>query len=360
MGTWSLSRRDLRLPSFFRRDFFPDSSSSRRTDAKGDGLALGSPVGRNNGLIGSRRSSMISASGISPFCCACLIFIASFEGFEGTEKDADLVTDGGFCEEVDLGRDCADVVETGEGVDLDSSVGGNEGGRPETPRGVSLPNDWYEVVIAVVAVGPFPIGVTNLVRVLCSWASGNRDRRDVADGGRTQETVVSGLCFALDCASNASLDGPRAPCCWDTGRGVSVAVDDPSSVDLPDDCSGLTSNSSKRSCSIAASTARRTYEESDVEVSEGANSEFREKREAWEGRRMGYVRMEALSTANDRELIVRKLLALYIVDLEPASSDSLDFFGVPTMLFSIGGGGIVVTEGGRASYWSYCGSWRGG
>jgi len=68
---------------------------------------------------------------------------------------------------------------------------------------------------------------------------------------------------------------------------------------------------------------------------------------------MGYVRMEALSTANDRELMVRKLLALYIVDLESASSDSLDFFGVPAMLFSIGGGGIVVAgEGGRASCWS--------
>jgi len=68
---------------------------------------------------------------------------------------------------------------------------------------------------------------------------------------------------------------------------------------------------------------------------------------------MGYVRMEALSTANDRELIVRKLLALYIVDLESASSDSFDFFGVPAMLFSIGGGGIVdsvvVGEGERAS-----------
>lgn len=71
---------------------------------------------------------------------------------------------------------------------------------------------------------------------------------------------------------------------------------------------------------------------------------------------MGYVRMEALSTANDRELIVRKLLALYMVDLESASSDSFDLFGVPTTLFSIGGGGIadnvVAGEGGRASYWS--------
>lgn len=71
---------------------------------------------------------------------------------------------------------------------------------------------------------------------------------------------------------------------------------------------------------------------------------------------MGYVRMEALSTANDRELIVRKLLALYMVDLESASSDSFDFFGVPTTLFSIGGGGIADTvvagEGGPASYWS--------
>jgi len=114
-------------------------------------------------------SSMTSASGISFCCCACLILIASFEGFEVADKDADLFTDGCFCEELDFGRGCADVVETGEGFDLGSSFGGgNEGGRPETLRGVRLPNDWYEVVIAVVAVGPFPIGVRNLVRVLCS------------------------------------------------------------------------------------------------------------------------------------------------------------------------------------------------
>jgi hypothetical protein len=112
---------------------------------------------------------MTSASGISPRCWACLIFIASFEGFKGVDEDADLLIEGGFCEELDFGRECADVVETGEGDDLDSSVGGgNEGGRPEPPRDIRLPKDWYEVVIAVVAVGPFPIGVRNLVRTLCS------------------------------------------------------------------------------------------------------------------------------------------------------------------------------------------------
>lgn len=113
-------------------------------------------------------SSMISASGITACCCACLIFIASFERFEGVDEGTGLFNEGGFCEEVDFGLDCADVVETGEGVDLDSSVGGNEGGRPDMPRDIRLPKDWYEVVIAVVAVGPFPIGVTNLVRILCS------------------------------------------------------------------------------------------------------------------------------------------------------------------------------------------------
>lgn len=140
MGTSSLSWRDLRDPSFLRRDFFLGSVSSRRTDAKGDGSALGSPVGRNIGLIGSRMSSMTSASG-NPFCCcACLAFIASFEDLECVDEDEGLLTEGGFCEEVDFGR--ADLVETGEGVDLDSSVGGgNEGGRPETPRGMRLPND---------------------------------------------------------------------------------------------------------------------------------------------------------------------------------------------------------------------------
>jgi hypothetical protein len=66
-----------------------------------------------------------------------LIFIASFEGFEEAE-DADLLTEGGFCEELDFGRDRMDVVE---GVDLDSSVGGNEGGRPETPRDMRLLRD---------------------------------------------------------------------------------------------------------------------------------------------------------------------------------------------------------------------------
>lgn len=247
-------------------------------------------------MVGSRISSTTPASGISFCCCACLILIASFEGFEGADEDADLLTDGGFCEAFDFGRGCVDVVETGEGVDLDSSVGGgNEGGRPETPRGIRLPNDWYEVVIAVVAVGPFAIGVRNLVRVLCSWVSGNRDRRVAVEGGLTQETIVSGVCFAFDCASCASLDAPRTPRCWEIGRGVSVAVDDPSSVDLSDvrsgSASGLASgvapSLSKRSCSKATASARRICEESEVGASEGANSEFRERREAWEGRRMG-------------------------------------------------------------------------
>ena len=250
------------------------------------------------GLVGSRRSSITSASGITP-CCARLIFIASFEGFEGEDGGTDLLTEGGFCEEFDFGRDCVDFVETGEEVGLDSSVSGNEGGKPDMPREIRLPKDWYEVVIAVVAVGPFPIGVTNLVLISCSWASSIWDRRVVADGGRTQETIVSGFCFDLDCANSASLDGPRAPCCWEVGRGVSVAVDDPSSVDLPDERSGspsdLDPSLSNRSCSIAVSTARRIWEETDVKVSEGssegasedANSEPRERREAGEGRRMG-------------------------------------------------------------------------
>jgi len=251
------------------------------------------------GLVGSRKTSMTSASGITPCCCPCLIFIASFEGFEGVDEDTDLLTEGGFCEELDFGRDCMDVVETGEGVDLDSSVGGNEGGRPDMPRDIRLPKDWYEVVIAVVAAGPFPIGLTNLVRILCSWASSTRDRRAVADGGRTQETIVSELPFAFDCANSASFDGPRVLCCREAGRGVSVAVDDPSFVDLSGDRSGSPSDwgasLSKRSCSIAVSTARRMWEETEVKTSEGssegasegANTEPRERREAGEGRRMG-------------------------------------------------------------------------
>jgi hypothetical protein len=114
-------------------------------------------------------SSMTSASGTPFGCCACLILIESFEGFEWVDEDEDLLTEGGLCEEFDFGRDCEGDVETGEEVDLDSSVEGwKEDGRPETPRGIRLPKDWYEVVIAVVAVGPFPIGVTNLVRILCS------------------------------------------------------------------------------------------------------------------------------------------------------------------------------------------------
>lgn len=150
-----------------------------------------------------------------------------------------------------------------------------------------------------------------------------------------------------------------------------MAVDDPSSVDLLDDRSGspsdLNASLSKRSCSIAVSTARRIWEVADVKASEGSsegtsegtsegvNSEPRERREAGEGRRMGYVRTDTLSTANDRELKVWKLFALYRVDLESASWDNFDFFGVPTMLFSIGGGGIVDSvvagEGGWSSYW---------
>lgn len=238
---------------------------------------------------------MTSASGITPCCCACLIFIASFEGFEGVEEETDLLTEGGLCGEPDFGRDWVDVVETGEGVGLDSSVGGNEGGRPDMPRDIRLPKDWYEVVIAVVAADPLPIGVRNLVQILCSWASSTRDRRGVADGGRSQETIVSGFFFAFDCANIASLDGSRVPCFREAGRGVSVAVDDPSSVDLSDDRSGspsdLVVSLSKRSCSIAVSTARRIWEETDVKASEdsseGANSEPRERREAGEGRRMG-------------------------------------------------------------------------
>ena len=67
------------------------------------------------------------------------------------------------------------------------------------------------------------------------------------------------------------------------------------------------------------------------------------------------MRTEAPSTANDRELKVWKLFALYRVDLESASSDNFDFFGVPAILFSIGGGGIVDSvvagEGERSSCW---------
>lgn len=107
-------------------------------------------------------------------------------------------------------------------------------------------------------------------------------------------TIVS-VCFAFDCANSASLDGPREPRCWEAGRGVSVAVDDPSSIDLLDDRSGspsdLAVSLSKRSCSIAVSTARLICEETDVNASEGssegATSEPRERREAGEGRRMG-------------------------------------------------------------------------
>lgn len=71
-----------------------------------------------------------------------MIFIASFEGFECADEEADLLTEGGFCEELEFGRGGADLMETGEGVDLDSSVwDGNEGGRPDIPRGIRLPND---------------------------------------------------------------------------------------------------------------------------------------------------------------------------------------------------------------------------
>jgi hypothetical protein len=66
-----------------------------------------------------------------------------------------------------------------------------------------------------------------------------------------------------------------------------VGVGDLSSVDPLDDSSGSTPSWSKRSCSSAAFTARRTCEDSVVGASEGANPEFRERREAWEGRRMG-------------------------------------------------------------------------
>ena len=90
---------------------------------------------------------MTSASGIAPCCCACLDFIASFEDLECVDESEGLLTEGSSREEVDFGR--ADLVETREGVDLDSSAGGgNEGGRPETPRGIRLPNDWYQVVVA--------------------------------------------------------------------------------------------------------------------------------------------------------------------------------------------------------------------
>lgn len=86
-------------------------------------------------------STMTSASGIPPCCWACLILIASFEGFEWLDEVADL-TEGGFCEELDFGRDRMDVVETGEGVDLGSSAGGGyEGGRPDAPRDIRLPKD---------------------------------------------------------------------------------------------------------------------------------------------------------------------------------------------------------------------------
>ena len=203
-STSPLSRRDLRTETFSRRDFFPDSPSSRRTDAKGGSSALGPPVERSIGLGGFLMSSTTSTSGIPLCSCVCLTLIASFEGSEGVEEGVGLLTKG---------LNFVDVPETGRGVDLDSSVGGgNEGGRPEMPRDIRSPKDWYEVVIPVVVVCLFPIGVTNLARKLCSWASRAWDLRVGAGGGRTQGMTVSGFCFAFDCASSASLDGPREPC----------------------------------------------------------------------------------------------------------------------------------------------------
>ena len=56
-----------------------------------------------------------------------------------------------------------------EGATL-STDGSEDGGKAGSE--IRCLNDWYEVVIAVVAVGPFAIGVRYSVRVECTKADG--------------------------------------------------------------------------------------------------------------------------------------------------------------------------------------------
>lgn len=97
---------------------------------------------------------MDSVSGITVCCCDCLIFIANFECFGEAVA-------GCFEEVMDFLR------EVGPNVG-GSEDGGVDGGNADQECGMRFPSDWYEVVIAVVAVGPLAIGVTYLVRILCS------------------------------------------------------------------------------------------------------------------------------------------------------------------------------------------------
>jgi len=70
----------------------------------------------------------------------------------------------------------------GSGDDADEEIyppGGNDGGKAERAGEIRWFNDWYEVVIAVVAVGPFAMGVRYSVCVLRRRVDGDKDRAGV-------------------------------------------------------------------------------------------------------------------------------------------------------------------------------------
>jgi len=67
----------------------------------------------------------------------------------------------------------------GSGEDGDEELypaGGKDGGKADWVGDIRLPNDWYEVVIAVVAVGPLAIGVKYSVCELRRRVDGDGER----------------------------------------------------------------------------------------------------------------------------------------------------------------------------------------
>jgi len=83
-------------------------------------------------------------------------------------------------------------------------AGGNEGGRADWDGERRLPNDWYEVVIAVVAVGPLAMGVRYSVCEVRRRVDGDGERAAVSF------KTPGPPCLDFSWASFASLEVRRS------------------------------------------------------------------------------------------------------------------------------------------------------
>ena len=129
----------------------------------------------------SWKSSSAGAS-YTGFSCARLLFIANFDRFGSTDDRL-------------LFDDCGELI--GAGSKAGSTVRGD----------LRLWSDWYEVVMAVVAVGPLAIGVRYSV-----WESGSSLRLALDGFVEGIQGPCWAFAFALACASSANLDGRPFVC----------------------------------------------------------------------------------------------------------------------------------------------------